>query len=141
MQQAQGTEIIHASAVSLGSTGILLTGASGSGKSTIALEMMALGASLVADDRVVAQPSGEGVLISAPPEIAGRIEARGLGLLQGEPVNARLAAVVDLDQVETKRLPPAREILIAGRPVRLLHRVETPAFASMLYVMLSGDQE
>ena len=46
-------DTIHASAVALGPVGLLIMGASGSGKSSLALELMARGAKLVADDQVV----------------------------------------------------------------------------------------
>ncbi len=46
------TTQLHASAVAVDGRGCLITGASASGKSTLALEMIALGAELVADDRV-----------------------------------------------------------------------------------------
>ncbi|WP_256887640.1 HPr kinase/phosphorylase [Acidomonas methanolica] len=70
--------IIHASCAALGTQAVLLTGAPGSGKSDVLLRLLDAGFDLVADDRVIL----DGACASAPPEIAGMIEARGLGLLR-----------------------------------------------------------
>ncbi|GAJ28340.1 HPr kinase/phosphorylase [Acidomonas methanolica] len=70
--------IIHASCAALGPQAVLLTGAPGSGKSDVLLRLLDAGFDLVADDRVIL----DGACASAPPEIAGMIEARGLGLLR-----------------------------------------------------------
>lgn len=130
----------HATAVGVGSQGLLVIGASGSGKSTLALEMIALGATLVADDKVELLPKPEGALwMSCPKPLCGLIEARGVGLLSVPHQGAFARAVVDLDQVETERLPKARETDVAGITLPLLHRVESRAFASILMVYLKGQ--
>ena len=135
------SQVLHASAVAVGGRGLLITGASGSGKSSLALQLIALGADLVADGGVVVTPRAEGGLIlSAPKAIRGQIEARGLGILAAEPVTALAVAVVDMDKVETDRLPERREIVIAGATLPLLRRVESPAFASMLHLYLIGSR-
>lgn len=131
-------EVLHASAVAVGTRGLLILGPSGSGKSTLALQLIALGAQLVADDRVIATPTPEsGVLLSAPETIRGRIEARGVGLLCLEAVKARAFAVVDLSRTEERRLPEPRETVISGERLPLLSKVESPAFASILRVYLT----
>ncbi|MEM7059134.1 MAG: HPr kinase/phosphatase C-terminal domain-containing protein [Pseudomonadota bacterium] len=100
---------IHGSAVALDNRALVILGAAGSGKSTLALEMVALGASLVSDDRIDLLRKDDALLASAPENIAGLIEARGIGLIRmphqsGVPV----AWVVDLDKIETERLPTSR---------------------------------
>lgn len=93
----------------------------------------------MADDRVVLTPMAEGGLkLSAPDPVAGLIEARGMGILKTEPVVAYARAVVDLDTVETERLPQPKEIVIAGEPLRLFAKVESPAFPAMLRLELAG---
>ncbi len=125
--------ILHATAVCVGPRAALIRGATGSGKSALALEMMALGARLVADDRVILTLVPEGIRLSAPESIRGLIEARGLGLLRAEPVEgAMLACVVDLDQVETDRLPQVRNTSLLGVTVPLLHNVATAYFPAAL---------
>ena len=133
--------LMHGTAVALNSAGLLITGQAGAGKSSLALELMALGASLVADDQVVLTRKPEGLLMSAPTTLKGKIEARGIGILKCDATLAWLRIVVDMDHAETGRLPELLEIAISGERVRLIRRVEAPAFASMLYVLLNGGLE
>lgn len=130
--------ILHASAVALENRGLLIRGKTGSGKSTLALQLIGLGATLIADDRVVCTPRDGVLFLSVPDAIRGRIEARGLGLLAAPSATAIARAVVDLDRTETERLPYGREIVIAGVPLPLLSKVESPAFPTMLRLWLHG---
>lgn len=109
---------LHAVAIVLGATGVLLRGPSGSGKSALALELIdrfqAQGdfAALVGDDRVLVEARA-GRLIARPhPVLAGMIEARGLGLLAVPHETAcQLHAVIDLaaDDETPPRLPEEDE--------------------------------
>lgn len=124
---------LHASAVAFGEKAILIRGASGSGKSSLALDLMAIGALLVADDRTIVQRDGDRLLLTAPDTIRGKIEARGVGILRADPVqNAILSVVVDLDTPETERIPPERVTQIAGLSVPLLHAVARRSFPAAL---------
>ena len=116
-------QVFHASSVALGGRGVLVLGASGTGKSSLALHLMALGATLVADDRTIASGAKNGdVLLSAPEATRGRIEARGVGILQAETEqNVLLALVVDLDRPERDRLPPDRTIEVLGKNFPVLN--------------------
>ena len=74
---------IHASCVCWQNRGILLLGASGSGKSDLCLRLISgQGAELVADDRVDLIVSRETIYASAPEILAGMLEIRGVGLLK-----------------------------------------------------------
>jgi serine kinase of HPr protein (carbohydrate metabolism regulator) len=74
--------LIHASTVAFGRDGgIVILGPSGAGKSTLALRLIATGAQLVADDRTIVLAHAGRLYARAPRRIAGRIEARGLGIL------------------------------------------------------------
>ena len=94
---------IHASALVIGEKGVLIRGASGAGKSALALAMIeaARGASLFArligDDRVLLSRAGPHVVAQPHPAIAGLIEKRGQGLasVKHEP-GALLSCVIDL---------------------------------------------
>lgn len=137
---ADGALVLHASAVALGARALLILGPSGSGKSGLALALMALGARLVADDRTAILSRGDGPpLAAAPAPIRGLIEARGLGVLAAECAPATpLAAVLDLGVTEAGRLPPDRRITLAGADLPLLHKVDTPHFPAMLIQYLKG---
>jgi serine kinase of HPr protein (carbohydrate metabolism regulator) len=75
------TETLHGTAVLAGVNGILIRGASGSGKSRLALALIERGARLVADDRVHIAARDGRVIASAPDRTAGLIELRGRGLI------------------------------------------------------------
>ena len=97
---------LHASCVALAGRGVLICGKSGSGKSALALQLMAYGAVLVADDRTLVAREGGRLTARAPAPIRGLIEARGMGLISAKAsAAAALIACADLDQVETERLP------------------------------------
>lgn len=88
---------VHASCVLVEGAGFLLLGASGAGKSDLALRLIDRGARLVADDRVVLE-AREGTLWASPPTpLAGLLEVRGLGLVTLDHLpEARLHGAVHL---------------------------------------------
>lgn len=137
-----GAAFARGTAVAVGGRALLLTGPSGAGKSSLALEMIARGARLVADDGVWVEPGPDGPWAVAPATADGRIEARGLGILRAPATpRARLVAVVDLAQEERERLPPERRVTLGGASLRLLHGVRNPTFAAALLVYLLCDAE
>ena len=58
------TLAVHATCVAVNGKGVLIVGASGSGKSTLALQMLAMGAELVADDQVILRLREQGIWAS-----------------------------------------------------------------------------
>jgi len=134
--------ILHASCVALNGQGLLILGASGRGKSGLALSLMAMGAELVADDRVVLARVGRSVIANAPDNITGLIEARGIGLLNATTCGPiPLAFVVDLNQSEAERMPPNRQTVLLGVSLGLLFKVDAPHFAAaLIQVMKEGRQ-
>jgi HPr kinase/phosphorylase len=108
---------IHATGLVLGEHGVMLRGPSGAGKSLLALELLdhfeyrGETALLVADDRLDLESDPEGLVMHAPPRIAGLIELRGSGIIQRPFVaSARVDLVVDL--VETlERMPKPSEFI------------------------------
>ncbi|MBL3594370.1 HPr kinase/phosphatase C-terminal domain-containing protein [Rhodovulum sulfidophilum] len=135
--------ILHASTVAHRGRAVLIRGASGAGKSALALQLMALRAELVADDRTILTRTGSGLLASAPEAIRGLIEARHVGLLRAEAVaSAPVVLAVDLDSPETERLPPARVTEILGESLPLLRRVDRPYFAAaILQYLIAGPSD
>jgi len=138
---------IHASAVLVGATALLIRGASGIGKSRLVLDILqasnaGAGASpgalpfarLVADDRCQLAARHGRLLVRPPPVLAGLIESRGLGLLRMdyEPI-AQVGAAIDLDTA-AERLPDAaaHEVLMEG--VRLPRYAVAPGTAALALV-------
>ena len=100
--------IVHASAVSFSGKGILILGASGSGKSKLALALISCGAILIADDQVILNNNKNEIVLSAPKAILGKIEARNIGILEVSSTKAQLCLVVSLDKTEHNRLPKTK---------------------------------
>lgn len=127
----EARELVHGTCVALGQCGALLRGGSGAGKSDLALRFMALPREaefeprLVADDQVLVEARGpQGLVASAPANLAGKLEVRGLGILDVSHLGqARLVLVVDLVRnEEVPRMPPdpPQTTMIAGISVPLL---------------------
>lgn len=102
---------LHASAIAIGEAGVLIRGASGSGKSSLALAMIGLArlqgrfARLVADDRTEIAAAG-GRLIARPvAPLAGLIERRGLGLTPEPHLEAAIIRMVIDCGGEPERMP------------------------------------
>jgi HPr kinase/phosphorylase len=124
-------ELIHGTCVAFGKRAALLRGGSGTGKSDLALRFIALPPEgelkprLVADDQVwVEALTLSELTASAPPTIAGKLEVRGLGIVEVPyVVSAQLVLAVDLIQPEdVPRMPPEpwEQIVIAGVSLPLL---------------------
>jgi serine kinase of HPr protein (carbohydrate metabolism regulator) len=114
-------ETVHASTVALDGRAVLIAGPSGSGKSDLTLRMIDRGFALVSDDQTIVKLDGGRLLASAPPAIAGKLEIRGLGIVQMEAVShVPLALIVELTS-DIQRLPDdSRERPILGIPLPLV---------------------
>lgn len=105
---------IHATTVAIGGRGVLLTGVSGAGKSDLALRLIDRGAQLVSDDYTVLTVRG-GVLMAAPPAtIAGRMEVRGLGIVDVPHRSLATVALAVALGPEEERMPEPQRVLLMG---------------------------
>lgn len=131
--------IVHATCVALGARGLLIRGAPGSGKSALALELIALGAELVADDQVALARAGDAVRARAPARLAGLIEARGIGILR-LPFRAdvALSLVLDMDAAEPGRLPPRREARLIDVAIARILRPPSAGAGAILAALRHG---
>lgn len=95
---------------------VLLRGASGAGKSDLALRLIEHGAQLVADDQVLLRRDDKQILAQPPDGLAGLLEVRGLGILRlGHCAPARLSVVIDLvDERLVERLPEPLQTELLG---------------------------
>lgn len=117
---------IHASCVMLDRMGkafgapaagcVLLLGPSGSGKSDLALRLIAQGAKLIADDRVELYLTRGRLWARPPKRLAGLIEVRGLGVIRhAHAPRGRVVLAVELGG-HVARLPEERRFLPPGFP-------------------------
>ena len=126
-----GALSIHASTVLIGEHAVVLRGASGAGKSALALSLIVEArrrrrfACLVADDRVRLTSAGGRLIVAPHPAIAGHVERRFVGIAT-MPHEARAVArlVVDLesDAPGIARLPDSGHgwTMLAGVRLRRL---------------------
>lgn len=115
------SETIHASTVAMEGRAVLITGASGSGKSDLTLRLLDRGFQLVSDDQTIVKKVGNSLCASSPPTISGKLEIRGIGIVSMDHVdNIPVALVVELTS-EIQRLPDdSRERPICGVPIPLI---------------------
>ena len=108
--------LVHATAVLVEGAGVLIRGPSGSGKSDLALRLIDRGGVLVADDQTRIERRGGALIASAPPAIAGKLEVRGVGIVDLPfAAEAPLALAVDLvSPAQVERLPAPQQTEILG---------------------------
>ncbi|MFN3816630.1 HPr kinase/phosphorylase [Brevundimonas sp.] len=143
-------ELIHANAVAVrtpgpdgGWRGVLLAGASGSGKSDLSLRLIQAGWRLVADDYVQVWRSGADLYARTPDTLAGRIEVRGLGILGTSHLDvARMVLVVRCVDRPPERLPePAFETFAGVRlPMAEIEALQPSAPARLAAALRSLGQ-
>ena len=116
------SENLHSSTVALDGRAVLISGPSGSGKSDLALRMLDRGFTLVSDDRTILRRQGGKLIASAPDTIKGKLEVRGVGIVEMETVaNVPVALVVELTR-EIQRMPDDdQERLILGAGIPLIN--------------------
>ncbi len=109
---------LHASAVKLGKKGILIFGASGSGKSDLSLRLIVEHkAKLIADDRVNLKVCRGKIVAAAPTLLKNKLEVRGIGIINLKAANS---AVIDMsvrlanNREEIDRLPAADSFEFGG---------------------------
>ena len=114
--------LIHATAVARGDAAVLLRGASGAGKSDLALRLVDRGWRLISDDQTEIRLENGALMAAAPETIAGQIEVRGLGVKRlPEAGTLPLRLVIDLvPRTELERLPGSSTVEFHGCAVRAL---------------------
>ena len=135
------SEILHATTVAVEGKAVVILGASGTGKSALALDLIALGAELVADDRTIVTAHAGQLIAEVPDTIRGKIEARSIGILNAHPADPTpIALAVCLDKEEQARLPKHYTFARFGVKVPLLYRVPYPHFAPAILQFIKAGR-
>jgi serine kinase of HPr protein (carbohydrate metabolism regulator) len=134
------SETIHATCVAVDGRAVLITGPSGAGKSDLALRLIDRGFSLVSDDQTLVRKSGERLLATAPAAIAGKLEIRGIGIVDMETVSdVPICLIVDLTS-DIRRLPDdSRERSVLGARLPLIS-VDATTSSAAAKVALALDR-
>jgi hypothetical protein len=121
MSDAAAPLVMQASAVAIDGRGLLIEGDPGSGKSSLALALIDGGAQLIGDDAVTLQAESDRLMAGPPPNIAGLLEVRGVGLIRlplAPPTP--VALILTLGGALPERLPgplPMRNLAGVAVPV------------------------
>ena len=135
--------LIHATCVDISGVGLLIVGASGAGKSDLALRLMEDGAFLVSDDQTFLRTDGVHWEARAPDVLSGLIEVRGCGILAApRKLVSVLRLVVQLANPAPERLPEPRwwspgEALVPRLPALVLDGRE-PSAPAQVRITLSS---
>lgn len=111
--------LLNVTCVAIGGRGLLIEGRPGSGKSSLALALIDRGAVLVGDDGIALEMRGDRIWAHPPPRIAGRMEVRGVGLVELPATSAPLALALALTP-DAPRTPEARPREIGERSIPVL---------------------
>ena len=124
--------VLHATSVAVDGRVLLLTGASGSGKSDLALRLIDRGATLISDDYCDVLRAEGALRASAPATILGKVEMRGVGIVEmATAQQVPVALFVDLDH-RPERLPePGETRMLAGVAVPVLRLAGLEASAPL----------
>ncbi|MEO6041041.1 MAG: HPr kinase/phosphatase C-terminal domain-containing protein [Croceibacterium sp.] len=110
----------QASCVAIGGRGVLIEGPPGCGKSSLALALIDRGAALIGDDGVELEARAGWLWALPPPNIAGLLEVRNVGLVRYPATSAPLALAVRLDP-QAPRYPETIELqALLGRQLPLV---------------------
>jgi serine kinase of HPr protein (carbohydrate metabolism regulator) len=133
-------ESIHASTVAIDGRAVLIGGPSGSGKSDLALRLIDRGFTLVSDDQTVVRRDGDRLIAAAPPTIAGKLEVRGIGIVDMPTASdVPVALLVELTS-DIQRIPDdGQERPILGVPIPLVS-IDAMAASAPSKVALALDR-
>lgn len=137
---------VHGSVVLVGARAILIRGPAGSGKSQLAMRILAAAAAgmfrfarLVADDRVELAAAHGRLIARPPPGLAGLIEVRGLGVrrIEYEPA-AVVTLALDLADPRAQRMPEEADSVAVFEGVAV-PRLSSPAGVDPLPIVAAAS--
>lgn len=133
------TERLHATSVARDGRAVLISGPSGAGKSDLALRLIDRGFTLVSDDQTILELADGRLLASAPSNISGKLEIRGIGIVDMTYVDAVPVSLLVVLTNEINRLPndenSVREVLGVALPSVSIDPVTASAAAKVVIAL------
>jgi serine kinase of HPr protein (carbohydrate metabolism regulator) len=126
------SETVHASSVAIRGRAVLIGGRPGMGKSDLSLRLIDRGALLISDDYTIVRRMKGAALASAPATILGKIELRGVGIVElATAQDVPAALFVDLDERPERQPEPGETRLVAGVAIPVLRLAGLEASAPL----------
>ena len=122
--------IANVTCVAIDGRGLLIEGPPGSGKSTLALKLIDRGAMLVGDDGVSLELRDGRLWAAPPPHIAGKLEIRGVGIVDLPCTDAPAALSLNL-AATAPRLPELGSVEWLGKSIPQLAFVSRAPAAAL----------
>lgn len=110
----------QAGCVAIGGRGLLIEGPPGSGKSSLALALIDRGALLVGDDGVRLEVRENRLWAEPPPNTAGLIEIRNVGLVRMVTASAPVALLVRHDANAPRYVEAAEGVPVMGQTIPMI---------------------
>lgn len=110
----------QATCVAVEGRALLIEGPPGSGKTSLALALIDRGAALVGDDGVTLLERNGALWAAPPPNTAGLIEIRNVGIAALPAIEAPVALVLRLDRAAPRQPDRVERVTIAGRAIPAL---------------------
>ena len=133
----QSNTVLHATTIDVSGRGASIIGESGSGKSSLAIKLIALGADLVSDDQTLLELADDKIFLSKPRRVPCAIEARGIGLIAIPSIKkSELFCFVKLIDKPIERLPPLNDQICFGKSIRLIHFNPISGNEAALFLMI-----
>lgn len=130
---------IYGSSVAFFHRAVLILGPSGSGKSSLCLQLLAKGATLIGDDRVRLYAQDGQIYVRGEPKLANQLEIRGMGIFECQnSITAPIEIVVNLGLRPSDRLGETSLFSTDFGTLNQIHSQGVTGLADMLYLTLSN---
>lgn len=134
---ASETTRLHATAIGIDGQAAVLIGPSGSGKSSLALQLIALGADLISDDQCEVFTRDDLLCVKRPATLPKAIEARGFGLIRAPMVDeGNVVLVIQMDKTSQARMPDEQYMQLLSHQIKMIPNSDSAHFPATILLYL-----